>query len=199
MRLFVILPTWMCATLVVGCVPELHSPGGADAACGTYVAAENTWPQKDVPSDMCGDGWAEGEVVDDARWTDQHGQEVSLWQFYGDVVVLDFSTLWCSPCRDLATGVQATADDYREEGLTYITILVEDMEGNVPDQAELNDWGDYYGIVEPIVSDTANVSPTLLPQSNYPGVFLLDRTMTNLGRVDPASDETIRTAIEEQI
>ncbi len=193
-------PTVLLPALLAGCVPVLTSPDGPEL-CGeeAYVAPENAWTVGEVPADLCGEGWGEGETVEDARWTDQNGQEVSMWQFYGNVVLLDLSTLWCAPCKDLAAEVQATADDYRDEGFVYMTILVEDLEADVPDQEELQEWGTYFGIAEPIVSDTANVAPTLLPESNYPGVFLISRDMVNLGRIDPADDPTIRAAVEAEL
>ena len=138
-------------------------------------------------------------MLPDARLMDQHGEELSLWQFYGDILVLDISTQWCGPCQALAEGVQATADDYRDDGVEYITLLVEDLDGNATDADDLNAWGDYYGISEPIVSDTANIAPSMLPDSGYPGVFIIGRDMTNLGRVtipQTGQDEAVRAAID---
>jgi thiol-disulfide isomerase/thioredoxin len=181
-----------------GCVPVLTSPDGGPDSDAPWVAPENSWPMSEVPDSVKGEGWSEGDVVKDARWTDQFGAEVSLWQFYGRVIVLDFSTLWCGPCQVLAADVQATADDYPDD-LTYVTILVEDLDGNVPDTEELSYWGEYFGITSPIVSDTANIAPTLLPDSSYPGLFLIDRDLVIHGRIDPASDETIRAEIESAL
>ncbi len=99
----------------------------------------------------------------------------------------------------LAAGVQATADDYRDQGVEYVTILVEDLDGNATDETDLNAWADYYGIAEPVVSDTANISPLMLPGNGYPGVFIVDRTMVNLGQVtipQTGQDEAVRAAID---
>ena len=181
-----------------GCVPVLTSPGGVPDANAPWVAPENSWPMSEVPESVRAEGWSDGDVVKDARWTDQFGAEVSLWQFYGRVIVLDFSTLWCKPCQELAADVQATADDYPDD-LTYITILVEDLEGNVPDTDELSYWGEYFGITAPIVSDTANVAPTLLPDSSYPALFLVDRDLVIHSRIDPVSDEAIRGEIDSAL
>lgn len=200
MQRLVILCASICAALSVSaCVPVLESPGGGTDACGEYTPPENDWPINEVPADFCGTGWSEGEVLPDARLMDQHEQELSLWQFYGDVLVIDISTQWCGPCQALAAGVQATADDYREEGVEYITVLVEDLDGNATETDDLNAWGDYYGIIEPIVSDTANISPSMLPGSGYPGVFIIGRDMTNLGQVtipQTGQDEAVRAAID---
>ncbi len=181
-----------------GCTPVLKSPAGSDTggACAPYVAPTNSWTQGSVPDGTCGEGWADGDVVDDAQFTDQNGAPVSIWQFYGDVVLLDLSTLWCSPCQDLAGGAQATADTYRDQGFVYLTVLVENLSGDPPTTDDLNSWGNAFGITEPIVSDDAHIEPILMPQNNYPGVFVIDRSMVIGPRLDNPTDDTIRAAIE---
>lgn len=165
--------------------------------CAAWVAPENTWVQGEVPEGLCSEGWGDGDVVEDARWVDQYAAEVSMWQFYGNVVLLDFSTLWCGPCQDLARDVQATADDYREDGFVYLTVLVENLELAPPTEEDLNDWGDAFGITEPIVDDSANVRPTIMPDpASYPGVFVIGRDLVIGPRLETPSDESIRAAIE---
>lgn len=189
---------WPAAALLLsGCVPVLHSPGGAADACAAWEAPENTWYQGEVPEGTCAEGWAEGDVIEDAREVDQLGDEVSLWQFYGDVVLLDVSTLWCSPCQDLARGAQAIADEYRDQGFVYLTVLTENVDLQPPTQDDLNSWGDAFGITEPIVDDSANIRPSLMPDPvNYPGVFVIGRDLTIGPRDLTPSDETIRAEIE---
>jgi len=77
--------------------------GGDDGADGSGVAApvpygpENSWSHAvtaDVPSDLDGTGWRAGDVAHNWTLTDQYGEEVELYQFYGSVVVIDNFTEW---------------------------------------------------------------------------------------------------------
>jgi thiol-disulfide isomerase/thioredoxin len=183
--------------LFVGCVPVLTSPPGT-ADDGVWEAPENTWPQNTPPAGLEGEGVADGEIAPDFLLKDQYGDDVSLWQFYGSVIILDVSTMWCAPCRVLASEAQAVADDYRDEGFVYITLLSQDLGSDVPDQDELNDWGDYYHLTEPILADPAGYSDRVVPPETgaFPGVLIFGRDMKVIERIEPANDDTIRAAIE---
>ena len=96
--------------LLAGCIPHLYSP--EDAGPWSWDPPENSWGEGGPPTGLQGEGFFQGDVVQDLRGQDQFGAEVSLWQFYGELVVLDISTMWCAPCQDLARGVQETAERY---------------------------------------------------------------------------------------
>lgn len=184
--------------LLAACVPHLTTKDGAvDDTGPSWAPPENTWAQNVPPDDLEGEGCSRGEVVPEFRLMDQHGDEVSLWQFYGMVVVLDVSTMWCGPCQDLAEEVQATSDDYAEEGLIYITILAQDLAASPPDREELAYWADYYGITDPVVSDDQGWYTCVVPDDSFPGVIVVDRRMRSSGLVPGPTDEQIRAAIEE--
>ena len=95
------------ALLALGCVPDLKSNGQLDdvfdADGSDYEAPENSWEQCDPPpAGLRSEGFAEGEVFPDLRMMDQHGEETSFWQWYGCVIAVDVSPMWCAPCRQLA-------------------------------------------------------------------------------------------------
>jgi thiol-disulfide isomerase/thioredoxin len=185
---------------LVGCVPVLTTPPGAgDDTGGDWVVPSNSWGVEIPPDDLEGEGLAEGEVAPDFRLDDQFGAEVSLWQFYGSVIVLDVSTMWCSPCQKLARGAQAIADAYRDQGFVYVTLLSQDLGSDVPDQAELQSWGDSFDLTEPILADNAGYSDQVVPDGAFPGVLLIGRDMRVIGEIDPATDETIIAAVEDAL
>lgn len=179
----------------VGCVPVLTSPDGGGSA-GPWEAPVNAWPMGAPPEGLEGEGFGAGEVVPEFRLTDQVGDTVSLWQFYGMVVIVDVSTGWCGPCQQLAAEAQAMADDYRDDGLMYVTVMPQDAQYNIPETDDLVDWGEAFDLAEPILADDAGWSAQAVPGDDFPGVFLVDREMKMVGRVEPSTDETIRGAIE---
>ena len=48
------------------------------------------------------DTYAMGEPLPDFTAGDAWGEDLSLYQFYGSVILLDFSAGWCGPCNDVA-------------------------------------------------------------------------------------------------
>jgi thiol-disulfide isomerase/thioredoxin len=178
---------------LVACIPDLTSPKVGACAEGQ---PDNAWFHGDPPSSLQGEGFEPGEVVTDQCVPDQNGEQVSLWQFYGNVWVLDVSTMWCQPCQDLARGLQDIADSYEPEGFTYLTVLAQDLGSDVPDQAELQQWADTFDIASPIVADDVGFTSSVVRNGSYPAVLIIGRDATVVERLDLPSDEAIAEAVE---
>ena len=112
---------------------------------------------------------------------DQHGNDVSLYDFYGDTIVIDFSVMWCGPCRSAASEVQEVKDAYDSHGFTYLTVLVETSQGDVPKSSDCKDWADSYGILEPVLAgnrDMIDYSSTHgWPVQGWPTFFFITDEM----------------------
>jgi thiol-disulfide isomerase/thioredoxin len=59
------------------------------------------------------------------------GKAVSMEQFRGKVVVVDFWATWCGPCVDVMPKMKAIHDRYKEKGVEFIGISL-DREGALP-------------------------------------------------------------------
>ena len=185
----------------VACVPVLETPNlEGPRSDEPWVAPENSWPLQEPPATTVGEGFHRGQVPHDFRFLDQHGDEVSLWQFHGRHVVLDISTMWCAPCRKLAEGTEETATEYADDDVVYITVLAENIEGAPATTEDLELWADLYGITAPIVADADKTwSAPAVPNGLYPVVFVLNPDLTIAERVNPASDERLHEVLDEQL
>lgn len=183
----------------VGCVPVLTSPqDSADQSC--WMTAENDWVSNAPRNDLEYTGFGLGETPPDMCMTDQFGKEVSLWQFYGQVILLDISAEWCAPCQELATEVDHTWKDYEDQGFMYLTILTEDQNSAIPGVEVLAKWAEDFEITAPVLSDTEGYRNQLVPTGAYPRLMLINRNMEiSVDNVTPANDENIRAKIEEAL
>lgn len=197
MRLTALLPVVIAA----GCMPELTSPPGGELDLADWLPPENSWDAADtLPGDLSPEGFLEGQTVPDVRLMDQHGDEVSLWQFYGNVIAIDLSTMWCGPCQGLAKHVDETWEDYRDQGFMYLTMLPENRSGDVPNQDDLALWGETHEITAPILSDSEGYAYQIEPNQAWPRVVVIGRDLrVQVNPVVPAEDPAIRAAIENAL
>ena len=183
----------------VGCVPELTSQkDSAESSC--WETVDNNWVNNTPRSDLEASGFGFGETPPDMCMLDQFGNEVSLWQFYGQLILLDVSAEWCAPCQELASEVDHTWLDYDDQDFMYLTILTEDDNSAIPNQEVLENWATDFGITAPVLSDSENYRTQLVPTGAYPRLMLIDRTMKiAVDNVTPANDDNIRAKIEEHL
>lgn len=187
--------------LLFACVPRLYTVGDSDSDVIPWAQPDNDWVAGAPPADLVATGWFPGETVPDTRLLDQHGDTVSLWQFYGNVVLVDVSTMWCAPCRDLAAETEATQVEYADRGFIYESVLSEDVEGDPPDVEDLKLWADSFGIVSsPVASDaTREIAAALTPNNVFPVLVLVGRDLTVAEWILPATDEAVRASIEAHL
>lgn len=189
----------MLLALLTGCVPVLVSPEDSGAA-SCWMEAENQWISHTPNADLKGQGFGLGQVPPDMCMLDQNGQQVSLWQFYGEVILLDISAEWCAPCQELAEGVDETWKEFEADGFVYLTLLTEDQFSEPPNQEVLQKWASDFGITAPVLSDTENYKQQLVPDGAYPRLILINRNMEIIiDKVNPATDEVIHQAVQDAL
>ena len=75
----------------------------------------------------------------------QDGNKVELYDYYGKVIVVDLSTMWCGVCQAIAPVGESLVNEYGEDNFVWLTILVEDETGLDPEVDDLQRWVSSYG------------------------------------------------------
>jgi peroxiredoxin len=126
------------------------------------------------------------------------GQDVSLAQYKGNVVMINFWASWCGPCRQEMPLLEGIYKKYNKMGFTMIGVNVE------PDSNAANEWLKATPVSFPILYDRDSKVSKLYDVAGMPSTVIIDRSgkLRVLHRGYKPGDEneyldSIRTLIRE--
>ena len=185
-----LLLTVICAAFLVSCtdpdnveqtepegesVPDSLPAGSTDPDEDPIVLIGNT----PVTWDVC--GTRPSYHACNFNLSDQNGDNFQLYDHYGEAIVLDFSAMWCGPCMQAASSAQEHYDYYIEQGLVYLTVLIENIDRDPPTISDLQDWAQDHDITTaPILSGDRSMLESSGGDwrlTGWPTFYLIDREM----------------------
>jgi thiol-disulfide isomerase/thioredoxin len=184
--------------LMLGCTPALQSED--TSIYDTQVFEEL---EAGIYTDgVC--GHAIGDDICDLVLKDQNDETWRLHDLKGDIILLDFSTMWCGPCQSAASTAQDIQDFYSSEGFEYITILIEDTTAGTIDIDDAKEWADIFGIdTQPVLQgsrDLIDGDPSVgYPVSSWPTFVFVDRNLEIFWGIYGYSEEYLRMVIEDML
>jgi peroxiredoxin len=131
-----------------------------------------------------------GALAADFSAVNQSGQTVSLYSYFGKVVLIDFSADWCGPCRDEASRAEALYQSYKSKGFECITILISGSPAT---------WASTYGLTFPVLDDTSESLWSIYGEGYIPLNIVLDRNMTIRYKEAGYSESVITTTIKKYL
>jgi len=78
----------------------------------------------------------EGKAAPDFALKDLGGKDISLDDYKGKVVFLNFWATWCPPCRQEIPGFIEAYEKYKGDGLVILGVAVSDRENSVKNYVE---------------------------------------------------------------
>jgi peroxiredoxin len=97
------------------------------------------------------------------------GHDVSLAQYKGDVVMLNFWASWCGPCRQEMPLLETIYQKYNRLGFVLLGVNVE------PDSNAANDWLKATPVSFPILYDKESKVSRLYDVEGMPSTVIIDR------------------------
>jgi len=126
------------------------------------------------------------------------GEDVSLAQYKGRVVMLNFWASWCGPCRQEMPLLESVYKKYGKMGFTLLGVNLE------PDSQAANEWLKQTPVSFPILYDKDSKVSKLYDVAGMPSTVIIDRSgkLRMLHRGYKPGDEneyldSIRTLIRE--
>ena len=97
------------------------------------------------------------------------GSSVSLAQYKGQVVMLNFWASWCGPCRQEMPLLESIYKKYNRLGFTLIGVNVE------PDSNAANEWLKQTPVSFPILYDKDSKVSKMYDVAGMPSTVIIDR------------------------
>ncbi len=113
---------------------------------------------------------AVGEAAPDFTLVNMDGEMVSLSDYLGHVVVINFWATWCPPCREEKPTMESLYQKYEDEGLVFLAVNVEADGHQVVSQYLLR-----HSYSFPILLDAKAEVQGLYGVFRYPESYIIDR------------------------
>jgi thiol-disulfide isomerase/thioredoxin len=113
---------------------------------------------------------------------DQYDNRWELYDHYGDIIVLDFSAMWCGVCQYVAQDMQSFYEAYENKGIIWVTILLQDLQGMPVTSDQALEWAQAFKITTApvLAADVSIADPNKtasFPVQVLPTIVVLDRDM----------------------
>ena len=133
----------------------------------------------------------------------QHGEEVELYDSYGKIIIVDFSVMWCGPCQSMGLVADAIVNDYGDDKVEWITLIIEDESGNPPDQEALVRWATSLGVTGDVLASSREIidqtATTGYPITAWPTYVVIDEKMVLQYGVKGWNEMTLRGILDSMI
>ena len=129
-----------------GCEPSKLKVNQKNDSGANQIPIEELEPVGVIPAADC----QQIDIGDKAcnfRLTDQNGETWDLYEHEGSVIVLDFSAYWCYPCQLAADHTQSMQDEFSDQEVEIVTVLIDGQVAGVePTDYEIDQWVNLHNI-----------------------------------------------------
>lgn len=119
-------------------------------------------------------------------------EEVSLAEFRGRPVVLNFWASWCGPCKDEAPMLQAAWERYRDRGLVILGVDAQDL------ASDGRRFAKRYGMTYPLAYDGNGSTLGRYGLTGFPETWFVSRDGKLVGDhvTGPLDEETLERNVQ---
>ena len=132
-----------------------------------------------------GRGVEVGERVPEYAAQSLTGEEASLEDYLGQVVLVNVWATWCGPCRVEMPSIQASYERYKDRRFTVVAVSIDTGPRY---EEKVRAFVDEYELTFPVLLDPEGQITTVLQTIGVPETFVLDRRGRIAKRLIGATD-----------
>jgi len=131
-----------------------------------------------------------GEIATDFTARDQNRQNVSLYDFFGKVILINLSADWCGPCRQEAGHLGTLFNQYKDRDFQIITILT---------SGDPLTWAKEYNLTFPVLDDNNKTIWNIYGEGFVPLNIVVDHNCLIRYKKAGYSESEIKSIIEKYL
>ena len=98
-------------------------------------------------------GWKRGKTAYDFTLYDKRGKPVSLSDYKGKVILVNFNGMWCGYCKVEAQHLEELYQMHKDDGLVILSVLYEKTGRSPVFLRDCREWAKTYGLTFPVLAD----------------------------------------------
>jgi thiol-disulfide isomerase/thioredoxin len=144
------------------------------------MIAESTPPTNAANESEIPENPLQGKMAPQFTLKDTTGRKVSLADYKGKAVVVDFWATWCAPCKIEIPWLEQFHNQYASQGLEILGISEDDLDPDdkaklLQEKKDIADKAAQLKINYPVLIDDASVSTPYGGVDGLPTTFFIDR------------------------
>ncbi|MFD2647572.1 redoxin family protein [Devosia albogilva] len=174
-----LLPAAIGLAVVAGSIAAwlVLGNGGAASECPAQTAAGEAMDIAAVGELAAVTGTGHGRGYADLAFTDAEGQALTIADFEGKALLVNFWASWCVPCREEMPALDAIAAKYNSDSFMVLPINLDIGESGLGKAKDFLDEGQFQHL--PLYADTSFAAFDRLKREavaiGLPATLLLDR------------------------
>jgi peroxiredoxin len=120
--------------------------------------------------------------------------KVSLSDYRGQVVMINFWATWCTPCREEMPAIQAVFDDYQEQGFVVLAVNTTFQDSEI----DVKDFVSEFNLEFPILLDRSGEVSQQYQLRGLPSTYFVDKKGVIQAVIvgGPMNETMIRSRVE---
>jgi thiol-disulfide isomerase/thioredoxin len=127
------------------------------------------------------------------------GNDFSLDSCKGKVILLNFSAMWCGPCRAEVGDLMELYNTFKERGFEIVQCIFQDEDGNPADLSDLGRWITEFKLLFTVTNDPDSSSVTSYNFSGVPFNVIIDRDFIIRHRITGFDKTSMSNLIENYL
>lgn len=181
---------WLQAIVKVGAIILIVM--GTVMACGGFRVLGTDSGNQDSARE-------ESDAAIPFTLSDQNGRQVSLSDFQGKIVYMNFWGTWCGVCKEEIEAIQALHDKYKDSNEIAVVTVVFPNGGQETDVEGIKAFIDEHHITFPVLFDETGELFGKYGIYSFPTVFVINKDQTIFGYLSGGIDLATMENILQQV